>query len=247
MEIKPRVYIELVHKMIKRKLKRLLIKVSGIYPYLKKSINCESTWYGNEYGGFYVCPAFINENSIVYSFGIGEDISFDRAIIENCNCKVFGFDPTPKSINWVNNQQLPLKFSFYKFGINNTTGIVDFYLPKNPNHVSGSSIIQDNIDMREKLSVNMKTINDIVRELGHSHIDILKMDIEGSEYEVIDNILSSKIIINQILIEFHERFFKKGKLKTQDVVKKLNRHGFEIFAVSDTYQEVSFINKRLLS
>ena len=36
-------------------------------------------WYGNGYGGFYVDPSLVPENAIVYSFGIGEDISFDKA------------------------------------------------------------------------------------------------------------------------------------------------------------------------
>ena len=38
----------------------------------------------------------------------------------------------------------------------------------------------------------MKSLADIANELGHSHIDVLKMDIEGSEYEVIENILESE-------------------------------------------------------
>ena len=40
-------------------------------------------WYGNGYGGFYVDPSLVPDNAIVYSFGIGEDISFDKAIIAN--------------------------------------------------------------------------------------------------------------------------------------------------------------------
>jgi len=38
------------------------------------------TWYGSPYGGFYVDPTLLDENSVVYSFGIGEDISFDLDI-----------------------------------------------------------------------------------------------------------------------------------------------------------------------
>lgn len=53
----------------------------------------------------------------------------------------------------------------------------------------------------------MKRLTDIVQELGHSHIDILKIDIEGSEYKILDSILSAPVQIDQILIEIHERFF----------------------------------------
>ena len=91
--------------------------MSGSYRHLKKGIRCDYKWYGNEYGGFYVCPVFINENSIVYSFGIGEDISFDKALIDIHGCHVFGFDPTPKSIDWIKSQKLPENFNFYEYGL----------------------------------------------------------------------------------------------------------------------------------
>ncbi|MGH9954648.1 MAG: hypothetical protein ACRD39_03175, partial [Nitrososphaeraceae archaeon] len=131
--------------MIKRKIKRLLLELSGKNSHLNKSITCKHKWYGNYYGGFYVCPVILHEKSIVYSFGIGEDISFDKDIIEHHNCLVFGFDPTPKSINWLKNQQLPSHFKFYEFGISHKSGVVDFYLPKKSGHVSGSITVQSNV------------------------------------------------------------------------------------------------------
>jgi FkbM family methyltransferase len=235
-----------VIKRIKSIVKQLVLKSTGKVNHLRKGVKCKHIWYGNRYGGFYVCPEFLNENSIIYSFGIGEDISFDKTIIENHDCQVFGFDPTPKAINWVNRQNLPAKFNFFEFGISNESGFVDFYLPKNPEYVSGSYIIQNNISVKEKIIVKMKSFKDIINELGHKHIDVLKMDIEGAEYEVIENMLNAKISIDQILIEFHERLFENGKFQTQKVIKKLNSYGYEIFAISDSFEEISFINKNIL-
>jgi hypothetical protein len=74
------------------------------------------------------------------------------------------------------------------------------------------------------------------------------MDIEGSEYDVIENILTmtTDIQVNQILIEFPDRFFENGRNKTLNSIKLLKSHGFEIFAVSSSNEEVSFINKKIL-
>lgn len=226
--------------------KRLLLQLSGKVHHLRKGVRCKHAWYGNTYGGFYACPDFLNSNSIIYSFGIGEDISFDTAIINNHGCHVFGFDPTPKSIRWIKSQHLPAKFHFYEFGIGNKSGSVDFFLPKNPEHVSGSIIVQNNVDVKEKVTVTMKSLNDIMDELGHDHIDLLKMDIEGAEYEVMQNILNANIPLTQILIEFHDRFFENGTLKAKPIIKKMNSKGYEIFAVSDSFEEVSFIKKDVL-
>lgn len=233
--------------MIKSKIKRLIKLLTGQVNHLAKTVNVKKKWYGNNYGGFYICPELLNQNSIVYSMGIGEDISFDMAVIEKHNCFVFGFDPTPKSINWVKRQQnLPSNFIFFEYGIADRSGLVDFYLPKNIEHVSGSFVKQENINEKQIIEVEMKSWEDIINSLGHTQIDVLKMDIEGAEYNVLDSILKSSVKINQILIEFHERFLNDGKSKTINAIQKLKDHGFEIFGISDTFEEISFINNNII-
>ena len=231
---------------IKSKIKYFLLKITGKGRYLKKRVKCSNVWYGNAYGGFYLNPGLLHKNSIIYSFGIGEDVSFDSAVIENHNCHVFGFDPTPKSIDWIKKQILPGNFHFYEYGISNKSGVFDFYLPKNRDYVSGSLVDHKDVDKINKVRVCMKSINDIMKELGHTHIDVLKMDIEGSEYDIIEDIINTKISITQILIEFHERFYYDGKQLTKRSVHQLNQNGYEIFAVSDSFEEISFIDKNVL-
>ena len=219
--------------------------LTGRYNHLRRGINVRTNWYGNEYGGFFVCPDSLNENSVVYSFGIGEDVSFDIDIINRHSCSVFGFDPTPKSIKWVDNQRskLPSKFNFFDYGLGDKTGPIIFYLPKNREHVSGSYVQQDNVDTMQAIEVQMKSLKDIAAQLGHKKIDVLKMDIEGAEYKVLESVIESGVPINQILIEFHERFFDNGKELTTRIVDLMKSKSYEIFAISDTFEEVSFIKK----
>ncbi|GIS18490.1 MAG: hypothetical protein CM15mP120_04060 [Pseudomonadota bacterium] len=49
-----------------------------------------------------------------------------------------------------------------------------------------------------------------MRDLGHDHLDVLKMDIEGAEYAVLDDMLQSNILPDQLLVEFHHGKRKKG-------------------------------------
>ncbi|HBG87135.1 MAG TPA: FkbM family methyltransferase, partial [Marinilabiliaceae bacterium] len=70
---------------------------------------------------------------------------------------------------------------------------------------------------------------------------MFKMDIESSEYDVIENILDEKISVTQILIEFHGRFFKNGTAKTRQAIDKLKKNGYKIFGISDSLEEISFI------
>lgn len=243
----PTKYSFMINK-IKSKIKNWVFQLSGRLDYLKVTAKVPKKWYGNEYGGFFVCPTFVDKTTVVYSFGIGEDISFDESIIKNHKCSVFGFDPTPKSIDWIESQRqrLPQEFAFLKYGISNESGSVEFFLPKNTQHVSGSFIHHPGVDDNRAIIVEMRTLADILRELGHRRIGVLKMDIEGAEYAAIESILASKIEIDQILVEFHERFFEDGRSKTLIILGMLKNAGFEIFGVSDSFEEVSFIHRRLL-
>jgi FkbM family methyltransferase len=231
-------------KILYHSLKNLIKKFG--YDHLTKDIKINKHWYGSQYGGFFCYPNLINQESVVYSFGIGEDISFDLDIIKKHGCHVYGFDPTPKSINWIKQQQIPNEFIFYDFGIGVQSGNVKFYLPKNSDFISGSIVEQKNINTKESIVVKMKSLADIMQFLDHEKIDVLKIDIEGLEYELIESIVNSDIKIFQILVEFHDRFFPDGKQKSQIAVKKLKEKGFVVFAVSPTYEEVSFINKELI-
>ena len=78
-------------------------------------------FFGTEYGGWPLLKS-TPEGSLIYSFGIGEDISFDLESIERLKCIVHGFDPTPKSLAWIASQKLPSEFHFHRFGIADRDG-----------------------------------------------------------------------------------------------------------------------------
>ncbi len=231
---------------IRIKFKRFIQKIFGDFSHLSKGVHLKHKWYGNSYGGFYLFPDILSKDSIVYSFGIGEDISFDKAVISRHQCNVYGFDPTPKSIAWIKNQILPETFHFSEYGIGTKNEMVSFYLPKNKEHVSGSTVIQKNVEEENNLEVELKSLKSIMDIFGHYHIDVLKIDIEGSEYDVIENILQEKIPVTQILIEFHDRFFNTKHPRSKPIVEKLKMNGYEIFGISDTYEEISFVKKNAL-
>lgn len=229
-------------------IKRLLVKLKKKFiksPYECKT-NIPKKWYGNDYGGFFICPNTLNENSVVYSFGIGEDISFDLDVINNHKSNVFAFDPTPKSIDWVKKQNGNDNFNFYDFGVDTINGNKCFNLPLNKDHVSGSVFDGGHLIRANPITVQMKRVKTIMNDLGHDYVDVLKMDIEGSEYEVLDDILDSKVQIGQIVVEFHDRFFVEPN-KSFRIMKKLKANGFLLFGVSDSKEELSFINKKMFS
>lgn len=220
-----------------RKLKYVLQGKYIIVNQIKK----DKQWLGNSYGGFYVANGSLSINSIVYSIGIGEDVSFDLDIIEKYNCKIFAYDPTPKSVNWVNKNISNNNFNFFPTGISQEKGSRLFYLPKDNKHVSGS--LEKIFTVNEEMAVELEfdTLKNQMIKNNHKKIDLLKMDIEGSEYDVIDSILNEKIEIDQILVEFHPHLVQNGKNKTKSSIFKLESFGYKCFARSNSFLEYSFI------
>jgi len=200
--------------------------------------------YGNRFASWTFCPDVINENAVVYSFGVGEDVSFDLALIKKFKLQVHAFDPSPGSIEWVKKQPLPEEFHFYPYGLAAYDGNIQFAEPLEPGvhslrmiHADGNSIGGTNI---HELPVHR--LSTVMQKLGHSRIDILKMDIEGAEYTVVEDILEADFEIPQILIEFHHRFSNMGIEKTRQSIRKLNSAGYKIFNVSASGEEISFIH-----
>jgi hypothetical protein len=70
------------------------------------------------------------------------------------------------------------------------------------------------------------------------------MDIEGGEYEVIEDILESRISVGQVLVEFHHNFRSVSITRTANAVHRLNERGYRIFHLSPRGYEPSMERAR---
>jgi FkbM family methyltransferase len=222
-----------------RNLRRAVRVLRGQDLWQGAQIECEKIWLGNEGACWCICPEELSASSAVYSFGVGEDISFDLELIRRFGVWVYAFDPTPRSIAWVHEQKLPTKFSFRPFGLAATDGNCAFLPPENPTHVS-HTIVQRKSSQRA-IEAPMHRLGTIMKMLGHSQIDLLKMDIEGAEYGVLEDMLACRIDVKQLLVEFHHRWPQIGVNKTKQAIRALNAAGCRIFSVSPSGEEYSFL------
>lgn len=196
--------------------------------------------HGSEYGGWWICPAGVGPGSVVYSAGIGTDITFDLSLIEKYGVTVHAFDPTPASIGYVKAQRLPNRYRWHEIGVAAQDGPATFFPPANPKHIS-HSLHPHAATSARAIQIEVRRLPTIMRDLGHESIDVLKMDIEGAEYEVLDDLLHSGLAVQQILVEFHHRFPGVGIARTRRAVSDLNAAGYRIFFASESGEEYSFI------
>jgi len=187
---------------------------------------------GTGYGGAVISPAGLDRQSVVYSAGVGEDISFDLALIQRYGVTVHAFDPTPRSIEWVRAQRLPAEFVMHEYGLAARDGLLEFTPPRNPRHVS-HTILAAADRGHAPIRVPVRSLPSIMAELGHDHIDLLKLDIEGAEFEVLEQLLVHGLDVRQIAVEFHHRFLGRlGFRRTEHVIGALNRAGYRACFVS---------------
>ena len=229
--------IQLIKKLLPSPVYNLIKRLFGHPDYIQ--VKCPVEHHGSEYGGWTICPNGISEKSIVYSFGIGEDISFDLSLIDSYGLEVHAFDPTPQSIDWLKTQTLPENFHYYQYGAADYDGTIKLFPPE-PGWKS-SHMMEGHGEKHGAVEVPVRRIETLRDMLGHDRIDILKMDIEGMEYDVIGDMLSSGVRAGQVLVEFHHYFYGKTTAQTFDTIRLLNRHGYRIFALSPEGREISFI------
>ena len=221
---------------------KLLVKhLLGKDIYLSPTRKTKTCAYGSKYGGWALPLNSVSRDSIVYSFGIGEDASFDLALIEATGCEVYGFDPTPKSLAWVRAHVNEPRFQIRPWALGVTDGQLELWLPKNPEHVSASCRPSQHLS-QESIIAQCMGLGSIMQYLQHDHVDVLKMDIEGSEYEVLVSLLGSDLIkkIGLLLVEFHHWMPSFGKDDTLEAIRSLRNSGLEILWVSESGHELLF-------
>ena len=179
----------------------------------------------------------------MYTFGVGDDISAEYELIRVIGLRIYAFDPTPKTVEWMKTRELPGSLSFKPFGIADYDGVAHFLPPPEQSHVSHTMVPRADRS-GQSVDLPVRRLRTFMEECGHNRLDVLKMDIEGEEYSVIDDILSSQIEIDQILIEFHHRWPEIGLERTKRCVKQLREAGFRIFHISSTGEEYSFLHSR---
>ncbi len=197
---------------------------------------------GTDYDGYYIDKYRLKKVPVVLSFGIGEDVSFDLGMIKEFNATVYAFDPTPKSISYMEQYKNQERLVFIPEGIAERDGKEYFYLPSNDEYVSGAIAFREGLK-EHGIEVTVKSFGTIVKEIAIDDIDVLKMDIEGTEFDILPKLLDLKCNIDQILVETHERFYKDGNYKLNILLDDFYRHGYEIAHYDDNDFTFTFVKR----
>lgn len=183
--------------------------------------------YGSGNGAWNVVAGSLNQASCIVSVGVGNDISFDKAVLKEHSCRLFALDPTPTGMRTIEKHQpLPEGMSFHPIGLAAIDAIVAFDEPA-PNgdasyHLSGG-------ESTRKIEFPCQRLQTFMAEQNLIRVDLLKMDIEGFEYAVLYDIIRSRLDVRQICVEFHHDLVPGcTRWQTIRAVLRLRRAGFQL-------------------
>ena len=158
----------------------------------------------------------LNQDSIVFDLGgyIGE---WSDTIQQKYNSKIYIFEPVFKHFS-----ELEKKFGhkenikIYNFGLSNETYDTEII------HDGASSSLY--LQEGEKEKIKLINFEEFIKSENIENIDLIKINIEGGEYELLDSILESNLQtqINNFQIQFH-KMFDDCEMRRNNIREKLSK------------------------
>lgn len=206
-------------RRLAERVKRARRRWRGVEPRAGLEIRCERV----DRGGWWICPV-IRPGEVVYSFGAGGDLAFERALTARDGARVFAFDPDPATAERVESGPAMDGLRFFGMSIGGRDERRSVPLP-------GGGAVETRV---LRLPSHM-------RVLGHRRLDMIRLDVPGAEADVIRDLVRMDVDVQQILVAFHDERTREARGRIEAAVAALSGHGYRIFHISPGRREFSFM------
>jgi FkbM family methyltransferase len=191
----------------------------------------------------YVPPNFVyspdlSADSVVIDGGCSYEADFSVSLIRQYGVRAFGVDPTRKHSAALRKLEArhPGRFVHLRYAIAAADGVLTF--TESRTNESGS-LLQDHVNVLQdettRYDVKAVTLPSLLRHIGVDAVDLLKLDLEGAEYELLDSVTDEQLRpFKQVFVEFHHhavsRFQAADSLR---IVRRITGFGFNAISVDD--------------
>jgi FkbM family methyltransferase len=194
---------------------------------------------GTRYGGWWIDTRAMGPLPLLIDCGLGEDISFPLAFLRRFpGAQVIGVDPNPRSLAYCR-PLCPAGMEILPNALWTRAGeILEFHLPRHQDNlpqgadgVSGSlDPSHEYVEGGERIEILTVDLDTLLARAGRSDCDVLKLDIEGAEYALLESLIESGHILaaRQVLVEFHHGVTGHSATDTQHIVSRLGAAGHRL-------------------
>lgn len=140
----------------------------------------------------------LNQNSIVFDIGAYYG-DFSDQIFAKYNCYIHAFEPIPEFFTKCQNRfKDNKKIICHKFAVSDKTGECKIYMNDNSTSLHANSSDSKNI--------KTKNFNEILKDLDVSMIDLIKINIEGEEYNLLEFMIQNDLHqkCKNLQVQFHK-------------------------------------------
>ena len=184
----------------------------------------------------------LGQGSVMIDMGLGFDADFSQAMIARFGLTSYGYDPTRKHLPAL--QAIAAgsggRFHVQPAAISPKPGTAQFY--ESRENVSGSLMAEHpNVrnDAVDTYDVQLLTLAEVFDRCPHGRADLVKMDIEGSEYEVLESVDDEVLRrADQWVIEYHHDMTSRLTFaRTLEHIRRFARLGYQSY----TRDNVNFL------
>jgi len=176
----------------------------------------------NKDGGYVVSKLAVKKTDTLISLGLGDNFTFEKDFLfHRKQANIFVYDHTVNYFFFYKKLFKTFKRIFYFKAnifdlINKVINLLEYYIffKENIKHFK--------FEIVSKISESHQTnLKNIFKKIS-SHNVILSIDIEGTEYKIIEDLVEFKDRINLLVIEFHNTFVQRNKFKKLILLLKRN-------------------------
>ena len=196
---------------------------------------------GSPYGGWIVPGGLIEASWLCYSVGAGGDIGFDLELIERYGTTVRAFDAVAGYVeDAIAQAGGEPRFSAHHAAIATVDGPLRMQVTHDPQSRSVSSA--GLYESEQFLELPGRTLPSLMAEFGDDHIDLLKLDIEGGEYELMPTIGLRDLGVKVFAVQLHHT----GSVReARALIDRLREEGYEPVACRPAVK-IAFADRDLL-
>jgi FkbM family methyltransferase len=196
---------------------------------------------GTPYGGWSMPPELIEPSWTVYSVGVGGDVSFDLALIERWGVQVRAFDAVEEYVRVAREQAHgDPRLSAHHAAIALRDGPLRMQLTHDPqsHSVSAAGLY----DSDRYVELPGRTLSSLMAELGDERVDLLKLDVEGAEYELLPALDLRALGVQVFAVQLHHTGSVRGARR---LIADLRRQGYVPIACRPAVK-LTFARRELL-
>lgn len=206
--------------MIRKFIIKVLIKAANLLSNNEKFISSKNLrvipWLRDNGDNTHSLIHFLKEDSIVFDLG-GYMGDWSKEIYKRYKCNIHIFEPVSKFYLHIKENLKSGKICINQFGLAERTYETDIFISNE------ASSLYNNYS-KQKENIQLIDFMEYINERQINKIDLLKINIEGAEYDLLEYIIQNNYVlkIKNIQVQFHD-FFPDSEKRMKHIQSELNK------------------------